>query len=314
MAETPGTQSSQAVREAERELEEWLPRYARRLLGAEKRRRRVPPGQLVFVGVQHVADVRWCANQAVLSARQREPSCFMAYLRDRLIHSIELKRITTLPKRMEDWLGIGDDLTTADMERLLESSRQAESRRRPFVAQEEGGVFYVDPALSADQRAVCSQWAARMGWRMSEAHHNPTLYRAMIKERRAETYPTIRWSFPAGPYVLVGRPGGLFADFVYELRIATAEWLAMRFIRPVVLVQADLQGWLFKRTSRRVQLHILATGKTLTIRGVVDVKRATETLEIFQAVDAGEPVRPPASWKCDPARCDYFDQCRVRPK
>jgi len=285
----------------------------RRLLAAEKRRRGVAPGRLVFVGIHNVADVWWCAERAVRKAREREARFFGAYLRDRIGYSLELGRVERLPHRMEDWLTVGEDLTLSDINRLLAARRKRlHDDGRAVVAEARDDVLFVDPALSEDKKEWCAEWARTMGWELASADEDPSVYREMLLLREGERYPTIRWQFAWEGYVLVGVPDGLTDELVYEFRVAHADQVARRFVKPVATAQADLLAQFFRRPTRRVQIHVTASGKTYTLSGLADRERASLTLRTFGEVDAGQPPSPPAAWKCEPGRCEYVATCQVR--
>jgi hypothetical protein len=218
-----------------------------------------------------------------------------------------------VPRRQENWLPVGDDLTLDEINGLLDArAKETPDEDSTFVAQARDGVLYVDPALASDRREFCADWATRMGWTVASVEQDTKLWGEMVGARRAERYPTIRWNFPWQSYVLIGVPDGLTRTMVYDFRVARNADVARQFVKPVAMAQADLFGLCFQRAVKRVQICVLKTEKVTTIEAPVDPVRGMETLRIFQSVDSGKPAGPPASWKCAATRCEYAQSCIVR--
>jgi hypothetical protein len=247
------------------------------LLRLEKERRGLPPSSLVFVGMANVADQHWCPMQSVLKSRAREDEFFHAYLHDRVKYSLLAGLIGELPARVEDWLAVGDTLTLTHVNALL--SRAA----APDVFSPRG------PAGDAELR--------RMNWRERGER---------AEEMYAEKYPSIRWNFAWGGYVVVGYPDGITDGLVYEFK-ATGKAFFIESNRRKAFTQADLYGTFFRRPVKRVQVRVLDSEETLTWEEAVDTESAESSLARFAAVDRGELPPRPADYKC--RSCDHRDSC-----
>src|SRR5262249_51550748 len=96
------------------------------LLRDEKARRGVAEDALVFIGCANVAEVWWCAEQAVLKSRARELEFFAAYLEDRISFAHRLGLISQCPTSDDGLLNVGSQITLDDIAKLLE-----DGARRP---------------------------------------------------------------------------------------------------------------------------------------------------------------------------------------
>jgi CRISPR/Cas system-associated exonuclease Cas4 (RecB family) len=286
-------------------------RSCKRLLNKEKDRRRVKHSQLVFLSMANVAQYWWCAAGALIKSRSQEWKFFLAYLLDRLRYSLELDKIKKLPRRQLDWLDIGEELTLKDLQPLLEhKASQLKYSFVVFTAEVRNGVMYINPALSPEEAEIYRDDARKRGLQVASAQEDALLRGQMLETSKAEKYPTIRWSFPWGGYIVVGVPDGITDSFVYEYKTTRSKFL-LAFTKPVALAQADLYGYFFERKSKRIQIYIQRDGKTYTTDEPVDRRRALRTLKKFQSIDAGAPAQPPKAWKCK--NCEYRKDCQARP-
>jgi len=252
------------------------------LLRLEKERRAIPEDRLQFVGVRNLARYWWCAQQAVLVSRIRESSFFGSYIYDRIWYSYLLGTIDDLPKSEEDLLLIGEDISREDIESILESrsSSSARSRRRQSTSG--------SPIETPTQRGISDE------------------------KEFAEKYPTIRWNYSLGQYVVVGVPDGISDQFTYEFKSIRNLYIS-RFTKPVATTQADIYGVLLQRPNKRVQLRLIEDNETLTIEELVDLKRVEQTVERFTNVDSGQLATPPSVlWKCKPSVCEVRDRCDIK--
>ena len=286
--------------------------HLQELLLLEKRGRNVAEDRLVFVGIANVAESRWCQMKAVLKSRKNEREFFGAYLVDRLRHSRDLGYLSELPEAVEDCLAIGDKITFADIEKLLQrsESRQAggvmyasaEIRQDPNTGQTV--VLYGDEStLEEERQDIVAQYGSDVKF-----VHDPKLRGKQDQAVHAEQYPTIRWNFEWGPYIVVGVPDGITDELVYEFKSTRDEWLA-RFVKPVALAQADLYGLFFRRDKKRVQIRTRKTGDMLTFEEAVDQDNALDTLNRFAAADQGGEPQPPKLWKC--RSCEFVTECAI---
>jgi hypothetical protein len=247
------------------------------LLALEKQRRGVAPGQVVFVGVHNVAQYCWCAMQSVLKCRERELLFFHSHLVDRVAAARSL----------------GHEFTDPAPRTLLDFGRDIEWSSLPLRKPAE--------ALSADGvRDEDLEF-------MSEIAPRDPLERGDFAEGRyAERLPSIRWSFPHGPYMLVGIPDGLGDDFVYEFKSSKSAYFWM-FHKPVARVQADIYGLCFEKARKRVGFHIFDTNRDGLIEEPVDLANARTLLAKFERLDHGGDGVPPRAWKCK--SCEYKGRC-----
>lgn len=71
------------------------PERLERLLFAEKARRGIPQGRLLFIGASDIAAQCWCSMKAVLKLREEEVGRFGQYLLNRLTYAYRLGLVTT---------------------------------------------------------------------------------------------------------------------------------------------------------------------------------------------------------------------------
>ncbi len=251
-----------------------------RLLKLEKRRRGVGPNDLVFVGLHNIAQFWWCGMYAVRKSRANEIEFFAAYLRDRIWHSFTLGRLSTLPTSEAELLDIGSNLTLENIQHLcLKDSGEPRMLLKNLLA----------PLLQGNDRSAFA-----------------------LELTRGESYPTFRWHFQWGRYVLVGVPDGITKRFVYEFKTARDRGLFAKVARPVAMTQADLYGHFFGRKSKRVQVLIKDEDQVETLKGPIDQERVTTTLNRFASVDGGKLPVPPQAWKC--RSCEVAEGCPQRQK
>jgi hypothetical protein len=293
----------------------------KRLLMLEKERRGVPEDALVFVGMANVASHWWCTQQAVFKSRAFEGAVFSAYLLDRIQYAHRLGLITELPESDDALLDIGKEITLANIQKLFkEKEQKAEERaKRSAVAHvtwvskgklNSAGnrIRLINPNLPPEEKQFEEEMAAEEGIRVIDLEEDPKWRGEFYQESRAEQYPTIRWNFPCGKYVVVGEPDGMKDQFVYEYKTTRNRYL-FNFMKPVAFAQADLYGYFFRRPKKRVQICLVEENVTETYEEAVDIARAEGTLAAFARVDAGEPARPPRAWKC--RKCDFRTTCPI---
>jgi hypothetical protein len=268
-------------------------------------------GRLLFIGISNVAGVRWCPMKAVLKSRAEELMFFAAYLTDRLVYASLLGLIRDLPHGDQDLLNAGDEVGMDDVERLL---RRLPVRPPPQawayqqVVGPGGEVAWVlNPALSDAEQAHYHELACRAGVRVIGLEDDPKLRGVVLEEMRAERYPTVRWNFRWGPYVVVGVPDGISDDLIYEYKTTRSRYLGGQLL-PVALAQADLYGHFFNRPGKRVQMYVVEEDKTRAWDLPVDRDAAESALREFQAVGEGRrPSAPRERWKC--RKCDVRAVC-----
>jgi CRISPR/Cas system-associated exonuclease Cas4 (RecB family) len=291
-----------------------------RLLALEKRRRGFPNDRLTFVGMHNVAQHWWCTQQALLESQAGELGFFDAYLKDRLSYAHRLGLIEKLPRRDEEVLDVGKQITLLDIEKLVAS----EPKRSPRCdkASDSGFAFsesedangkptlFINPNLPEIEKRSLEDYAKAKGASILAIGEIPPLQRGEILEQtEAESYTKLRWNFAWRKYTVVGVPDGITNEFVYEYKTTGSRYL-LNFAKPVGLAQADLYGYFFQRPRKRVQIKIVEEGKTETYDEPVDVARAEQTLAAFARVDEGEPARPPQpAWKC--RNCVFNNVCRI---
>ena len=287
--------------------------HIERLLRLEKERRGVPKDGLVFVGTSNVAHYYWCAMQAVFRSRREEEKFFLVYLQGRWEYALELGLIDRLPKDDEALLAVGNEVTHRLIEELLKkrACQKEDSGTRTTIIEEfynERGEKVTITYPHSDKEPPLISIETAEGVRIADLEEFPILRGEFLHELRGEKYPTIRWNFPWGRYVVVGVPDGITDRFVYEFKTTRI----MHFVRPVAMTQADLYGHFFNRDVKRVQILDMATQKTMTWEGPVDKNRAEGVLGDFSKVDGGWIPRAPKTWKCQ--YCAFTTTCPIAPK
>jgi hypothetical protein len=285
------------------------------LLALEKRRRGVVGDRLLLVGVSNIAGVRWCPVKAVLKGRAEELMFFAAYLTDRLVYAHILGLIRDLPHDDQDLLKAGEEVGLADVECLLRRL-PLRPEPQPWAYREAVGpggeaAWVLNPSLSAAEQARHRDLASRAGVRVLDLEDDPKLRGLVLEELRAERYPTVRWNFRRGPYVVVGVPDGITDSLIYEYKTTRSHYLGTQLL-PVALAQADLYGHFFNRPCKRVQIYVVEEDETRTWDLPIDRDGAESALTELQAVDEGRrPSAPRERWKC--RRCDVRAACPICP-
>lgn len=271
----------------------WDRENLERLLCLEKQRRGVSKDTLVFIGMANVAKYYWCAMKSLYKNRARELDFFASYLHDRISYSFQLGLIKDLPQDPKKILDIGDEIGFDDIERLL-----VERITKKFsISLKEIDLW---EQLTEDEKKA---WVSGL----DEA--SPADWGELFESFKAEQYPTIRWNFAWDKYVVVGVPDGITKEFVYEFKATKSRFL-MNFLKPVAFTQADLYGYFFRRSKKRVQIYISKEGKVETWEAPVDVERAKDVLTKFKEVDIGFIPPPPKDWKCK--SCEFAKSCILR--
>jgi hypothetical protein len=136
----------------------------------------------------------------------------------------------------------------------------------------------------------------------------PKLRGVVGEDAYAEKYPSIRWNFNFGKYIMVGIPDGITDDFVYEFK-TTKNYYLKQFIKPVAETQADLYGHFFGRGEKKVQIREYETGKIFTYQTEVNSQRVKQVYDGFKSIDEGKEAIPPKAWKCK--RCEFELVCPI---
>jgi hypothetical protein len=295
-----------------------------RLLALEKKRRGVPPDRLLILGISDIASYWWCAMKAVLNNPADEQKYFAAYLYDRLVYAHPLGLLNKLPRSHNGLLDAGKEISLDDVQKLLREAEQERRERTQRLKVSPGGWSFcestdaegrttrlINPDLPAEEKSFLAEEAAQGGVRVIDlAEADPMLRGRLLQSSRAEKYPTIRWSFPWGPYVVAGVPDGITDAFVYEFKTTRAAFL-IRFSAPVAKAQADLYGYFFRRPAKRVQIYVMEDRATSTWQEPIDRAHAERTLEGFRRVEEGHLPQPPRPWKCN--RCAFRPACQICP-
>jgi len=121
----------------------------------EKCRRGDPVKSLLFIGIADTANFYWCPMKSLLSNIDTEPLYFMSYLHDRLLYSLKLGYVKTLPRDVEKLLSIGDEIRFNDIEKLLREQIHDDSEKPPsfvifstFTSEGPTKCMVLNPSLS----------------------------------------------------------------------------------------------------------------------------------------------------------------------
>ncbi|MEM0023818.1 hypothetical protein [Thermofilum sp.] len=284
-----------------------------KLLQLEKSRRGAE-GRLVFIGMADVASSRWCAAKSLLASLEGELAYFGAYLFDRLAYSLVLGYVRELPVRDEELLHVGDEITFADIERLLKEKRRQESTGGigiifTAITFPEEGVAALNPRLAPEKKAVEKKRLEKEGFRVLDLKDLSPIARGQAYHLFfAEKYASIRWNFSWEDYVVVGVPDGITDEFVYEFK-TTRDRFLLNYVKWPALTQGDLYGYFFRRGKKRVQIYVVDEDEILTWHGEVDRANAEDTLKAFKDVDENREFPLPKKWKCK--SCEYRGQCQA---
>jgi CRISPR/Cas system-associated exonuclease Cas4 (RecB family) len=306
---------------AEKNLLEILssPKELEKLLLLEKEKRGINRDRLLFIGMASTAKYYWCAIKSLFLNKKEELTYFSVYLEDRIRYSRELGRMEKLPKKPEELLEIGNDITLNDIEKLLKRKRGRGRLGRtvysPFIEiidpKTGKRTRILNPFVSNEEKEFREKEAKLNGIKIGDIKDYPKIRGEFAQEMRSEIYPTIRWNFNWRNYVVVGEPDGITKDVVYEFKTTGSEFLSF-FIKPVALTQADLYGYFFNRKRKRVQIYMLKEDKIKTWDQLVDKENAINTLTYFEKVDEGMLPKPPKKWKCK--NCEFNNICPLYKK
>jgi len=256
----------------------------RRVLARLKREAGRPSDQLLYVGVHNLSQFWWCAMYSVLKSRDREWQFFRAVLIDAWRYGSVLSKFKQIPR------------SAARLLEILSTIRQREVEKR-----------WMAPEGSPD-----IPWSLLPGLTLRDLIDPlDDDHAADPSSEHAESYPTYRWHFQRGGYILVGVPDGLSEHFVYEFKSAASDSMFRKVARPVGRTQADVYGLMYHRPDKRLQVYVRDGGALETLHEPVDKERVKETLRKFRSVDKTGNAMPPQPWKC--RKCEYASICTVRP-
>ncbi|MEM2914804.1 MAG: hypothetical protein QXH91_05325, partial [Candidatus Bathyarchaeia archaeon] len=281
-----------------------------KLLEIEKQKRGVPLSDLVFIGMADTASFYWCPMKSLLANIDMEPQFFASYLHDRLLYSLKLGYVKKFPKAADKVLLVGEEITFADVEKLLKDKESRESRESPpyvtLLAHTPKGrvkVMVLNPSLSPELKIKLTRMAEKKRVKVVSLDDAPPKLRgAVYEEFLAERYPTIRWNFRWENYVVVGVPDGITDEFVYEFKTTGSEFL-LGYIEQSALAQGDLYGYFFRRKNKRVQVYVVDEKETVTWHEEVNEADAVSLLKAFKQLDETREFSLPEKWKCN--RCNF---------
>ena len=288
-----------------------------KLLEVEKCRRGVPVKSLLFIGAADTANFYWCPMKSLLSNIDMEPLYFRSYLHDRLLYSLKLGYVKTLPRDVEKLLSIGDEIGLNDIEKLLREQIHDDSEKPPsfvifstFTSEGPTKCMVLNPFLSPAVRDRLEKLAKKERINIVSLDEIPPKLRGEICEDfLAERYPTIRWNFEWENYVIVGVPDGITEDFVYEFKTTGSEFL-LGYMERSALAQGDLYGFFFRRQNKRVQIYVVNQAETYTWHEKVDINAAISLLKAFKRLDETREFTFPEKWKC--RNCSFRRVCKQK--
>lgn len=289
----------------------------RKLLEAEKRRRGVAVGNLLFIGMADTASFYWCPMKSLLTNMDMEPQFFASYLHDRLLYSLTLEYVKKLPKTEKEILLVGNEITFDDVEKLLKDKENRDlGEPSPYinlaVHTPKGplNVMVLNPSLSPELKVKLTKSAEKKRIKVASLDDAPPKLRGEVYEEfLAERYPTIRWNFEWENYVVVGVPDGITDEFVYEFKTTGSEFL-LGYIEGSALAQGNLYGYFFKRQSKRVQVYVVDEKETVTWHEDVNEGEAKSLLKALKQLDETHKFLLPEKWKCN--RCEFRETCKSK--
>lgn len=169
----------------------------RKVLEVEKQRRGVSLGDLVFIGMADTASFYWCPMKSLLANIDMEPQFFASYLHDRLLYSLKLGYVKKFPKAVDEVLLVGEEITFADVEKLLKDKEAEElGESPPYVtlsARTPKGnvkVMVLNPSLSPELKTKFTRMAEQKRIKVVSLDDAPPKLRgAVYEEFLAERYP-----------------------------------------------------------------------------------------------------------------------------
>lgn len=285
-----------------------------RLLKEEKRRRGFDEHKLVFIGMADTAAFYWCNMKSVFSNQEMEAAFFASYLHDRLLYSLELGYINSIPNEINELLTTGDEITFDDLEKLLENRKILGAKPPPYILISSDDLnqklMVLNPSISVEEKKNAKALAVKEGIKIMNLDDLPPKLRGeLYEEFIAERYPTLRWNFQWNDFVIVGVPDGISDEFVYEFKTTASEFL-LAYLEPCALAQGDLYGYFFKRKFKRVQVYVIDEKNIYTWHETVDTSRAVNLLKSFKMVYEEGKAAPPERWKC--RNCEFRQICSIK--
>lgn len=255
----------------------------KRLMKMEKKRRGLPGNKLVFVGMANFSKYYYCPWKAYSKSKTEEMSFFGAYLEDRLslLTLKDYKRIVGKPQ--VEILKVLDEFSFIDALKSFEKTKMIPS------------------ALSSDD--------IKKKEKEIDAEKDGKVWGKQAQMLYAEKYPTFRWNFRFGDFVLVGVPDGIGDDFVYEFKSTKNSYIMENRLNEA-RAQADLYGYFFKKPKRLVHAFCIPNEEFVRRLEDVNPKTAEELLEKWTKMAGGELPQPPIRHRCE--KCDIKKTCELR--
>lgn len=291
-----------------------------------KRKSNLSSEELVFVSTSIIASYWWCPVKAFILSKVNELNYFKMYLHDTITYSYELGYVNNVPKNIEEILNIGCNLTLNDMEKILKKRMKLNKGRTiswfengckitiiedKFAIIQYGNVRlgYINPLLTQPLKRMFKDRVRKLNAIVVDFNTLPSKVRGKILEVMVkEKYPTIRWYFKWGKYVVIAEPDGLTNELVYEFK-TTKNMRTYSEIFKVAEAQADIYGYFFRRKRKKIQTYVLSENKLLTVSKDVNKDYAEETLTSFLKLDKYRKFPKPEKWKC--RICELRNKCPV---
>ena len=248
------------------------------LMNLEKERLGLSRDELVFIGMANLSKYYWCAWQYYLKAKREESLFFFSYFLDRLTNSVELGLLSNPPKQVIAILKIGDNIEYDHIQKLLKEQKTKSTSNK----------------TKNDIR------------KMFRKEKDPMQKGSICQILHGENYPTRRWNFKYKSIVLVGVPDGITNDFVYEFKF-TSKSGYLKHTLITAACQADVYGYYFKRSKRRVQIFCEEDDKVYTYEDSIDKEKVNNLLEKWIDMKKGYLPIKPKPWKCN--ICEFKKDC-----
>ena len=284
----------------------------KRLLSMEKKRRGTEKDSLVFIGVYNLAAYFWCGLNSYYKSLEEEFKFFATYVTDRLRYSLTFGLASNIPTTDSEVLTIGDELHFDHLEDLL-SIRKKSSSKLGIITLAQDVVDpngkrkrILNPFLDDNERDAIRSLPDSHVTETGNINRFPFLRGKFYQESKAEKYPTIRWNFPYKQFVVVGVPDGITDTFVYEFKVTRNKFL-FSFLKPVALMQADIYGYFFQRTIKRVQIFITEENRLETFEEEVNKQKVEQLLDNYRKLISGWVPPKPRQWKCK--NCSFRERC-----
>ena len=295
----------------------------------EKKRLGLPTSKVVFTGASVIAQMFWCEKKAYFDA-QDEFTFFTAYLSDnerygpnltedeinKILYPEYVNRIKI--KGGHEILLLQDKVKLSDEDKEIFSKMTIQDYEssntklgkwfKEFLIKNKIKKHVLIPKVNIEKNEL-NYFIESKFMEVNELSQT-NFKRGRIHELKyAEEYPSIRYHFRWGNYIIEAIPDGIGKDFCYEFK-STKKEVYIPTVKTIANAQAQLYSYFFKREKVRIQIYAMDANKVFTFEENTDPKFVESILTKFDNLMSGSiKIEKVPVWKC--YKCMYKDKCDV---